>query len=58
MKCAHPNLTEIDNLVAVEISIEGQEGGVTGAFQYKKYRCERCKALITILHAVVENEEN
>jgi len=57
MNCRHPKLTEIDQMTLVEYESIGQQGSVTGAFQWKKYTCGECGSLITILHAVVEKSE-
>lgn len=55
--CRHPKLTEIDNTTLIEFESRGQQGNVTGAFQWKKYTCDECDSLITVLHAVVEKSE-
>lgn len=54
MICRHPILTEIDNMTLVDYESIGQQGSVTGAFQWKKYICDECGSLVTILNAVVE----
>jgi len=53
--CGHPKLTEIDQLTALEVSMEGQQGNIVGMFTWKKYTCDSCGKLITILQAVVED---
>jgi len=55
MTCRHPILTEIDNMTLVDFEAKGQQGSVTGAFQWKKYTCNECGGLVTVLHAVVEH---
>ncbi len=54
MTCGHPKLTEIDQTILVDYESIGQQGSVTGAFFWKKYTCDECGSLITILTAVVE----
>ena len=54
MICRHPKLTEIDQMTLIEYEAAGQQGSVTGAFNWKKYTCNECGGLITVLHAVVE----
>jgi len=55
MVCRHPALTEIDNLTLIELESNDQPGSVTGAFHWKKYTCNECGSLITVLRAVVEH---
>lgn len=53
--CNHPKLIEIDKLTGITIDTDGQKGNTTEMFLWKKYTCEKCKKLITVLEAVVEN---
>lgn len=55
--CRHSKLTEIDNITLMKFESEGQLGSVIGAFNWKKYTCDDCNSLITILNAVVEKPE-
>lgn len=57
MNCRHPKLTEIDQVTLLEYNSIGQQGSVIGAFQWKKYTCDKCGSLITVLNAVVEKSE-
>lgn len=52
--CRHPKLTEIDQMTLIEYESIGQQGSVTEAFFWKKYVCDECGSLITILSAVAE----
>jgi len=52
--CNHPKLIEVDSFTASVVAIAGQSGNVDGMFMWKKYRCDQCHKLITILQAVVE----
>lgn len=59
--CRHPKLTEIvsnialmNSYVGVDIKATDQPGKVTGMFMWKKYTCDECGRLITVLQAVVE----
>lgn len=54
--CGHPVLTEVvpKSATALDIEMIGEPGNVTGMFMWKKYECEQCHKLITILQAVVE----
>lgn len=54
MTCRHPKLTESDNFTALNIEMDDQRGNVIGSFQWKRYICDECGNLITVLHAVVE----
>jgi len=54
MACRHPKLTEIDMMTLIDFESIGQQGSVTGAFQWKKYTCNECGGLVTVLNAVVE----
>jgi len=55
--CSHSKLTEVDDITAMNIDIEGQKGNLTGMFHWKKYTCDVCKRLVTVLQAVVEDVE-
>ncbi len=55
--CRHSKLTETDNFTALNISMDDHRGNVTGSFQWKRYICNECDSLITVLHAVVEKPE-
>jgi len=55
--CRHPKLTEIDQTTLVNYESIGQQGNVTGAFFWKKYTCDECGDLITILSAVTEKQK-
>jgi len=57
MSCRHPILTEIDNLTLVDLEAKDQPGSVMGAFQWKKYTCNECNCIVTVLNAVVEKSE-
>ena len=54
MGCGHPKLTETDQMTLMEYEAAGQRGKVIGAFNWKKYTCDECGNLITILSAVTE----
>lgn len=53
--CGHPRLTEVNDFIGIKVDVSGQKGNVTGMFTWKKYTCDSCKKLITVLQAVVEN---
>lgn len=57
--CSHPKLTEADNFTGQVVIVEGEslKGNVIGMLTWKKYICDECGKLITILNAVVENIE-
>jgi len=57
MSCRHPTLTEIDQMTLVDFEAKDQQGSVIGAFQWKKYRCNECNCIVTVLNAVVEKPE-
>jgi len=44
-------------MTLVDFESKDQPGSVMGAFQWKKYTCDECGSLITILNAVVEKPE-
>ncbi|MCK5613786.1 hypothetical protein KAR91_68610 [Candidatus Pacearchaeota archaeon] len=54
MTCRHPKLIEIDQITLVDYECIDPQGSVTGAFQWKKYTCNECGSLVTVLNAVVE----
>lgn len=57
MTCEHPKLIAIDNITLMNYESVGQQGSVTGAFFWKKYTCDECSSLITVLSAVAEKLE-
>ena len=55
--CQHSKLTQADNFVGLEVNVDGQPGNVVGAFNWKKYICDECANIVTVLSAVVEKVE-
>ena len=55
--CRHPKLIEVDGHTLIEYNSEGQLGNVIGGFNWKKYICDECGNMVTVLSAVVEKYE-
>lgn len=62
--CKHEKLTKLDDFGGVEVNVERpvfnrthSESRVTGMFIWKKYACDNCGKIITILNAVIEEAE-
>ena len=58
MICQHNRLIALDNFTGIEVNIENSLSKVCGMFTYKKYKCEECERIITVLNAVVEEIDN
>ena len=55
--CQHNRLIALNDYAAIEANVEDSLSKVSGMFSYKKYSCENCGKIITILNAVVEETE-
>jgi hypothetical protein len=58
MGCKHNLLKAMDIPIGFEVSYEftKEYGGVTDMWQWRKFRCVDCGAIVTILNAVVEDK--
>ena len=54
LPCGHSNLSEIGNFTGIYVKVQDQPGNVIEAFHWRKYKCNKCSCIITILSAVVE----
>lgn len=54
--CGHNHLSVYDDYTGMVVKIENnvKSSKVEGMFTYKKYKCNICGKIITVLNAVVE----
>jgi len=56
MKCNHERLIVDDPDIAAEVNITPDDSKkFPEYFMYRRYKCEGCGRIVTVLHAVVEN---
>jgi len=57
--CEHNKLIAIDDYTGIQGNFENKTNSqICGMFVYKKYKCEDCGRIITVLNAVVEEIKN